>query len=57
LRHNPSALQCIKETYRHEGARVFYKGYWLTMARSVIVNVVQLNVYENLHRMAYNVLE
>ena len=34
----------------------FYKGFKITIARSVLVNIFALHVYENTRRIAYKYL-
>lgn len=52
----PSVKGYIREVYDKGGLRAFYKGYRVSVLRSMYTNFVQLFVYENLHKIAYAAL-
>ncbi|KXG53195.1 Mitochondrial carrier protein [Penicillium griseofulvum] len=45
-RETLSSFQIAKETYRVEGIKAFYRGFWVCSVRAFIVNAVQWAAYE-----------
>ncbi|CAD8090363.1 unnamed protein product [Paramecium primaurelia] len=50
---NESTIRIIKQIYSEGGALAFYKGFQVTVIRSVIVNIFSLCTYENLRRVGF----
>jgi solute carrier family 25 iron transporter 28/37 len=47
--HSPysGVVQCIKETYRQEGARAFFKSFWTTLVMNVPYTAIHFATYES----------
>jgi hypothetical protein len=52
-----SSMVCFKDVYNSGGIRSFYKGFGITVFRSICANITCLSVYENLHHFGYSYLE
>jgi solute carrier family 25 iron transporter 28/37 len=47
--HSPygGILQCVRETYRAEGARAFFKSFWTTLVMNVPYTAIHFATYES----------
>ncbi len=47
--HSPygGVLQCVRETYRAEGARAFFKSFWTTLVMNVPYTAIHFATYES----------
>ncbi|CAD8057607.1 unnamed protein product [Paramecium sonneborni] len=50
---NQNTLNIIKQIYLQGGILQFYKGFKITVLRSIFVNIFQLYTYENLRRVCH----
>ncbi|KAM3134198.1 hypothetical protein pb186bvf_013716 [Paramecium bursaria] len=53
---NENISSITRSIYSQGGVMSFYKGFKITIARSVLVNIFALHVYENTRRIAYKYL-